>query len=300
MQTAIIRIHAATLAVASDHIRTLPHRCASSNHLQDEWGNAQSLVPHCCSLRRCGRTAISAQSSVQTRKKRRDHNDNLLLASLPAADCRRLCKEAERIELIGADTLASAGERILYVYFPLDALISLITPIDRRAQLEVALIGNEGMLGVSLALGVNIAPLRALVQGAGLAWRVDAATFVRELERSEMLRHSVNRYLHVLVCQLAQTSACTRFHFVDARLARWLLMARDRSRSSKLHVTHEFLARVLGVRRVGVTRAASEMRRSELIRYSRGHLEILDVRRLEAVACECYANGKAAYASMLR
>jgi CRP-like cAMP-binding protein len=198
-----------------------------------------------------------------------------------------------------ADILANPGARIRYVYFPLDSFISLIAPLDRRVQLEVGLVGNEGMLGASLALGQNTEPLRAIVHGAGLAWRVNAATFVRELERNALLSSAVNRYLYVLMCQLAQTSVCTRFHFVDARLARWLLMARDRSHSSKLQVTQELLARVLGVRRVGVTRAATKMRRGTLVLYSRGSLEILDAQRLEAVACECYANAKAIYASML-
>lgn len=230
-------------------------------------------------------------------RNRPNPRDNLLLAGLSAADRRRLCGRVGPIELAAADTLASTGARIRHVYFPLDSFISLIAPVD-RTQLEVGLVGNEGMLGASLLLGLNIAPLRAIVQGAGLAWRVDAATFVRELERSAVLRSGVNRYLFVLVRQLAQASACTRFHLVDARLARWLLMARDRSHSNKLQVTHELLARALGVRRVGVTRAASKMRTDELISYRRGNLEILDVRRLEAVACECYANAKASYASV--
>jgi len=226
-------------------------------------------------------------------------SDNLLLASLPAADRRRLCGRAEPVELVAGDTLATAGKQIRRVYFPLDSFVSVIESTGRRAQLEVGLIGNEGMLGAWLALGLNVAPHCAVVHGAGLAWCVDAATFARELERNVILRRGVHRYLCVLARQLAQASLCARFHFVDARLARWLLMARDRSHSSRLQVTHEILAGVLGVRRVGVTRAASKLRISKLINYRRGNLEILDARRLEAVACECYASAKATYASML-
>lgn len=242
-------------------------------------------------------TGLRTSPNVVPTPKSPDSTDNRLLASLPAPDRRRMCGREGLVELSADDTLASAGALIQYVYFPLDSFISLIAPVGGRAQFEVGLIGNEGMLGASLLLGPNIAPLRAVVHGAGLAWRVEAATFVRELDRCSALRHGVNRYLFVLVRQLAQTSACARFHLIDARLARWLLMARDRSRSSKLRVTHEILAQVLGVRRVGVTVAASKMRTSKLVRYTRGSLEILDAHRLEAIACECYSHEKASYAS---
>jgi CRP-like cAMP-binding protein len=226
--------------------------------------------------------------------------ENLLLAALSAEDRLRLVGDHSPIDLNFSQNLNESGDRIRHIYFPIDSFISLITPGVGRAQLEIGLVGNEGMLGVPLLLGVNVSPLRALVQGAGHAWRIDTAHFLRVIESFPGIRASLNRYLFVFLSQLMQTATCTRFHLVEARLARWLLMTRDRAHSSQFHVTHEFLAYMLGVRRVGVTSAASALQRRKLIRYSRGDLAILNVRGLEDAACPCYDIDKKIYSRILK
>lgn len=205
----------------------------------------------------------------------------------------------EPVDLVFADILAEPGERIRHVYFPTESFISLTTPMDGRASLEVGLIGDEGMLGIALVLGVDVSPLHALVQGEGPALRMDAKPFRRQLEQSLALQTALKRYLYVFIGQLAQAATCTRFHVVEARLARWLLMTQDRAHSSEFHVTHEFLAYMLGVRRVGVTRAATALQNRALISYHRGNVRVLDRHGLEAVACKCYEADKVTYEGMM-
>jgi len=224
---------------------------------------------------------------------------NRLLEALPESDRRRFLAGCETIELAFAEVLYTPNERLNQVLFPLTGFISLIMPVDDSASLEVGMVGNEGMFGVPLALGVDLSPVRAVVQGAGSALRMDAAHFCRELRRSERLQREIARYVFVHLAQLAQTAACTRFHVVEARLARWLLMTQDRAHANAFHVTQEFLALMLGVRRVGVTKAAGALQKRKLIRYSRGDITVLDRRGLKAASCGCYEADRESYDRIL-
>ena len=223
---------------------------------------------------------------------------NRLLDALPAIERRRVLAEFDNVELVFADVLYNLGETLNHVYFPLSGFISLIMPID-DTSLEVGLVGSEGMFGIPLALGVDMSPVRAVVQGAGSALRMSAASFRRELGRSPALQREIDRYAFVRASQLAQMAGCTRFHVIEARLARWLLMTQDRAHANNFHITQSFLAVMLGVRRVGITKAASSLQKRHLIRYRRGRMTVLDRRGLKAASCGCYDEDRRSYERIL-
>jgi CRP-like cAMP-binding protein len=219
---------------------------------------------------------------------------NALLAEVPPSEAARLAQLLKPVSLTFGEVLYEA-EPIPHVYFPVDCLVSLFAPLKDHFAVEVGVVGSEGMVGVPLALGVRTSSVRAFVQGSGTALRMKASSFQRELRRSAALQTRIHRYIHLLMGQLTQTAACNAFHSIEARCARWLLMTRDRMRSDELELTHEFLAHMLGVRRVGVTVAAGNLQRRGLIAYSRGHIAILDPERLAKTACECYGVVKHLY-----
>ena len=213
---------------------------------------------------------------------------NSVLAAMPRKEYQRLVAGLEPVSLTFGDVLYEPGDSIRYIYFPSDCLISLLTQVEDRMALEVGLVGSEGMVGIPLALGISTSSVRALVQGTGTAMRMEAGRFQLEFQQSASLQRELYRYTHQLMAQFTQTAACNRFHVVEARLARWLLMTRDRVRSDQFHLTHEFLADMLGVQRVGVTNAASALRKRKLIEYRRGNITILDRKGLNAASCSCY------------
>lgn len=224
---------------------------------------------------------------------------NGLLSALPSIERSQVLEHCELVRLRFGEVLSEPGQPLRHVYFPVEGFISQFAfPGDENA-LEIGLVGSEGMYGVELALGVNERPLRSVVHGAGRAWRMGAADFRVAVESSPAFRRVIDRYLCVLLTQLAQIAACTRFHLVEERLARWLLMVQDRTEGDHLHLTHALLAQMLGVRRSGVSTAAAALQSRGLINYRRGDIEVLDRAGLEAASCECYRAGQSAYARML-
>jgi CRP-like cAMP-binding protein len=221
--------------------------------------------------------------------------DNRLLAALPNSDRRRILADCETVELTLAQVLCAPWVPRNCIYFPTSSSISLTMPTDDSAAFEVGLIGNEGMLGIALVLDAEPSPERAVVQGAGSALRMDAAPLRRELRRSKALRGAVDRYVHIRMSQLAQAAICAHFHLLESRLARRLLMSQDRAHANTFNVTQEVLALKLGVRRVGVTKAASSLQRRRLIRYSRGDITVLDRSGLMAASCGCYQADRESY-----
>ena len=214
---------------------------------------------------------------------------NHLLAALPAADYKRLSAQLELVQLPQGKVLCEPGAVLNYVYFPTTSVISLLYVTEDGACAETAVVGSEGMVGVSIFMGSETAPSQAVVQGAGSAYRLSKHLLKQEFDRSSSVRHVLLRYTQALITHMAQTAVCNRHHSVDQQLCRWLLLNLDRSPTNELAMTHESIAHKLGVRREGVTDAAGKLRSAGLIRYNRGHITVLDRPRLEDRSCECYA-----------
>jgi CRP-like cAMP-binding protein len=216
------------------------------------------------------------------------HDANLLLAALPPQELARMLPALDRVKVNVGAVLCEPGDPLRHIYFPHDCLISLMAVAEGRMTLEVGLVGREGMLGATVALGHDTTQVRAVVQRAGTASRIDAGRLRSEFARNPALQRVLYRYTDTLLAQAIQIAVCSRYHVLEARLARSLLVTRDRLQSDRFHLTHEFLAHALGVRRVGVTKAASALQQQGLINYSRGNIEILDPAGLAAAACTCY------------
>jgi CRP-like cAMP-binding protein len=230
----------------------------------------------------------------------RPNISNRILASIPDREYQRLSRQLEPVTLTFGQVLYEPGKAIRHVYFPINCLVSLLTSVDRRRTLEVGMVGNEGMAGMPFILGVGVSGVRALVQGSGQALRVRATSFRAEFGRNPALQQALYRYTYALMAQISQTAACNRFHDAGQRLARWLLMTRDRVGADAFSLTQEFLAHMLGLRRVGVTEAASELKRRGLVTYTRGQVRILDVPELIRASCSCYQIVNAVFARAQR
>lgn len=215
--------------------------------------------------------------------------ENKLINRLPKRQRSDFVERCRRVDLVLDTILYEQEEPIRHVYFPLGGFISIMEIMDGHNPLEVGLIGNEGMLGATLALGIDSAVQRAVVQGSGTALCMSTRRFRRELRDSIALQRMLERYLYVMISQLSNSVACTHFHELETRLVRWLLMTHDRAHADDFSLTHKLLADMLGVRRSGVTIAAGALQKKKLIRYARGQITILNRKGLEAASCGCYA-----------
>ena len=213
---------------------------------------------------------------------------NRLLATLAREGLARIVSDRDVVHLDLGQVLHEPGQRIEYIYFPQDSLVSLLGAINGRNSLEVGLVGEEGLVGVSAALGKGISQVRAVVQRPGTAVRIKSESLLAESRLSPSLQSALFAYVNTLLAQAIQIAVCSRFHPLEARLARSLLATRDHLHSDEFHLTHEFMAHALGVRRVGVTKAAGALQKRKLISYSRGAITILDQAGLESASCECY------------
>jgi CRP-like cAMP-binding protein len=224
---------------------------------------------------------------------------NRLLAALPDAEYQRLIPHLEHVSLSLKQVLYEVGEPIEYVYFPHQSIVSALSTMEDGSMVEVGLVGNDGIVGIPAALGDNITATTAMVQVPDSAMRMKASLLKSEFQRGGSLQSLLLRYMQAQHAFVSQNAACNRLHYLEGRLARWLLLVCDRVKSNELPLTHEFMSQMLGVRRAGVTEAANMLQQSGLIRYTRGKITILNRQELEAASCECYEIIEGEYARLL-
>ena len=228
-----------------------------------------------------------------------DPKKNLLLAALPDAELERWLPQLEWVELPLGHVLYESGKTLGHVYFPTTAIVSLLYVLENGSSAEIAIVGNEGIVGVSLFMGGGSTPSRAVVQSAGQGFRLTAPAMTEEFNRAGPVLHLLLRYTQALITQMAQTAVCNRHHSLDKQLCRWLLLSLDRLQGNELIMTQELIANMLGVRREGVTEGALNLQHAGLIRYTRGRITVLDRPGLERRTCECYAVVKKEYDRLL-
>ena len=228
-----------------------------------------------------------------------DPRQNHLLAALAMDEYHRIAPQLERVDLKLGDSLVEAGKEMRHVYFPTDSIVSLLCVIDSGASTEIAVVGNEGIVGISLFMGGETTPSRAVVQSAGSAYRLRGPLIKDEFYRAGALQNLLLRYTQALITQMAQTAVCNRHHSLDQQLCRWLLLSLDRLPTNELVMTQELIANMLGVRREGVTASAGKLQKAGMISYHRGHIHVLDRSGLEERVCECYHIVKREYSRLL-
>jgi CRP-like cAMP-binding protein len=226
-------------------------------------------------------------------------NQNHLLAALPKADFERLAPHLEPVELLLGDVLYESGGLLQHVYFPTTAIVSLQYVMENGSSSEIAGVGNEGVLGISLFMGGDTTPSRAVVQTGGLGYRLKAQLMAQEFNRGGLMQQLLLRYTQALITQMSQTAACNRHHSLVQQLCRWLLLTLDRMPTNELIMTQELVANMLGVRREGVTEAAGKLQQTGVIRYRRGHITVIERSGLESQVCECYEVVKKEFARLL-
>jgi CRP-like cAMP-binding protein len=217
-----------------------------------------------------------------------NRTENHLLAALSGAERERLRPHLEEVEMPLGEVVYESGRPLDYVYFPVDSIVSLLYVLENGASAEIAVVGNDGVVGISIFMGGESTPSRAVVQSAGRALRLPARVMREEFTRGGSMQHLMLRYTQALITQMAQTAVCNRHHSVDQQLCRWLLLSIDRLASSEITMTQELIANMLGVRREGVTEAAGKLQKAGVISYRRGHIQVLDRSQLESMSCECY------------